>query len=160
MLTQSTTWKVSKYGVISGPCFSVFGLNTGKYEPEVTPYLDTFTQWMDAITWPWNHNFWFQNHEIILHQRITWRKEKKKNSKNKVKKYRPKWLFQSPKNRSTRPEASSRQGVHKSFKTFTKKQKASVLESLFIKVAGMKACNVIQKRLRYSFFSLQILQIC
>ena len=31
-----------KYGVISGPYFSVFGLNTGKYEPEITPYLDTF----------------------------------------------------------------------------------------------------------------------
>ena len=30
-----TTWKVSKYGVISGP-------NTGKYGPEITPYLDTF----------------------------------------------------------------------------------------------------------------------
>ena len=30
-----TTWKVSKYGVISGPYFPVFG-------PEITPYLDTF----------------------------------------------------------------------------------------------------------------------
>ena len=30
-----TAWKVSKYGVISGP-------NTGKYRREVTPYLDTF----------------------------------------------------------------------------------------------------------------------
>ena len=28
-------WKVSKYFVISGP-------NTGKYGPEITPYLDTF----------------------------------------------------------------------------------------------------------------------
>ena len=26
-----TTWKVSKYGVISGPYFSVFGLNTERY---------------------------------------------------------------------------------------------------------------------------------
>ena len=42
---------MSKYGVISGPYFSVFGLNTeisvfspntGKYGPEITPYLDTF----------------------------------------------------------------------------------------------------------------------
>ena len=33
---------MSKYGVISSPCFPVFGLNTGKYEPEITPYLDTF----------------------------------------------------------------------------------------------------------------------
>ena len=32
---------MSKYGVISGPYFFVFGLNTGKYGPEITPYLDT-----------------------------------------------------------------------------------------------------------------------
>ena len=41
-----------KYGVISGPYFLVFRLNTekisafspktGKYRPEITPYLDTF----------------------------------------------------------------------------------------------------------------------
>ena len=40
-----------KYGVISGPYFPVFGLNTeiyifspntGKYGPGITPYLDTF----------------------------------------------------------------------------------------------------------------------
>ena len=45
-----TAWKVSKYGVISGPYFPVFGLNTdfvfkpntGKYGPGITPYLDTF----------------------------------------------------------------------------------------------------------------------
>ena len=50
-----TAWKVSKYGVISGPYFPAFGLNTekylvslriqselGKYGPEITPYLDTF----------------------------------------------------------------------------------------------------------------------
>ena len=35
-------WKVSKYGVISGPYFLVFSPNTGKYGPEITPYLDTF----------------------------------------------------------------------------------------------------------------------
>ena len=28
---QGTTWKVSKYGVFSGPHFPVFGLNTGIY---------------------------------------------------------------------------------------------------------------------------------
>ena len=33
---------MSKYGVISIPYFPVFGLNTGKYETEITPYLDTF----------------------------------------------------------------------------------------------------------------------
>ena len=56
MSTESiTAWRVSKYGVISGPYFPVFRLirrdaeylslfipNTGKYEPEITPYLDTF----------------------------------------------------------------------------------------------------------------------
>ena len=35
-----TAWKMSKYGVISGP-------NTGKYGPEITPYLDTF----HAVWW-------------------------------------------------------------------------------------------------------------
>ena len=33
---------MSKYGVSSGPYFLIFGLNTGKYGPEKTPYLDTF----------------------------------------------------------------------------------------------------------------------
>ena len=33
---------MSKYGVISGPYSPVFGLNTGKYGPEITPYLGTF----------------------------------------------------------------------------------------------------------------------
>ena len=37
-----TAWKVSKYGVICDPYFPVFGLNTGNYGPEITPYLDTF----------------------------------------------------------------------------------------------------------------------
>ena len=47
-----TAWKVSKYGVFSGPYFPVFGLNTeiysvfslntGKSGPKKTPYLDTF----------------------------------------------------------------------------------------------------------------------
>ena len=39
---SNTAWKASKYGVFSGPYFSVFGLNTGKYGPEKFPYLDTF----------------------------------------------------------------------------------------------------------------------
>ena len=34
--------QMCKYGVISGPFFPVFWLNTGKNEPEITPYLDTF----------------------------------------------------------------------------------------------------------------------
>ena len=33
---------MSKYGVISAPYFPVFGLNTEKYGPKITPYLDTF----------------------------------------------------------------------------------------------------------------------
>ena len=33
---------VQKYGVTSGPYFPVFELNTGKYGPEITSYLDTF----------------------------------------------------------------------------------------------------------------------
>ena len=33
---------MSKYGVISGLYFPVFGLNTGKYGPGITPCLDTF----------------------------------------------------------------------------------------------------------------------
>ena len=37
-----TAWKVSKYRVISGPYFSEFSPNTGKYGPEIILYLDTF----------------------------------------------------------------------------------------------------------------------
>ena len=41
-----TALKVSKCGDFSGPYFPEFGLefspNTGKYGPEITPYLDTF----------------------------------------------------------------------------------------------------------------------
>ena len=49
-----TAWKVSKYGVVSGTYFlvfllnteryylSVFSPNTGKYGPEISPYLETF----------------------------------------------------------------------------------------------------------------------
>ena len=42
VLASHNAWKVSKYWVFSGPYFPVFGLNTGKYGPEITPYLDTF----------------------------------------------------------------------------------------------------------------------
>ena len=42
ILLPRSAWKVSKYGVISGPYSPVFGLNIGKYGPEITPYLDTF----------------------------------------------------------------------------------------------------------------------
>ena len=40
--TATTARKVSRYGIFSGPYFPAFGLNTGKYGPEKTPYLDTF----------------------------------------------------------------------------------------------------------------------
>ena len=41
---------MSKYGVFSGPYFPVFSPNTGKYEPEKTPFLDTF----HAVIVKWN----------------------------------------------------------------------------------------------------------
>ena len=56
-----TAWKVSKYGVISGLvrislCSDwirrftrKFSPNTGKYGPEITPYLDTFQAVIDFI---------------------------------------------------------------------------------------------------------------
>ena len=42
LVIKGTALKVSKYGVLSGPYFLVFELDTGKYGPEKTPYLDTF----------------------------------------------------------------------------------------------------------------------
>ena len=33
--------------IYSGPYFPEFGLNTGKYGPEITPYLDTFHIMLD-----------------------------------------------------------------------------------------------------------------
>ena len=41
-IQSNTARKMSKYGVFSGPCFPLFGLNTGKCRPEKTPYLDSF----------------------------------------------------------------------------------------------------------------------
>ena len=37
-----TAQELTKHGVLSGPYFSVFGLNTEKYGPENTSYLDFF----------------------------------------------------------------------------------------------------------------------
>ena len=47
LILFNTAWKVSKYGVFSGPYLStkylsLFSPNAGKYGPEKTPYLDTF----------------------------------------------------------------------------------------------------------------------
>ena len=39
---EFSAWKLSKYKIISGPYFPLFGLNTEKYGPEVTSYFDTF----------------------------------------------------------------------------------------------------------------------
>ena len=51
-------WKLSKYGVISGPYFSVFGLNAGKSGPEITRYLDNF----HAVSWfQYFEIWWMQN---------------------------------------------------------------------------------------------------
>ena len=52
-----TTWKVSKYRVISGPYFPVFSPNPGKYGPEVTLYLDTFHTVLYINCF---QSFWFQ----------------------------------------------------------------------------------------------------
>ena len=46
--------------------------------------------------------------------------------------------------------------VLKKFAIFTGKQKTPVLESLFNKVAGPKACNFIKKRLQYKCFPVNI----
>ena len=43
----------SKYGIFSGPYFPVFRLNTGKYGPEKTPYMETFHA-MSYTLWAWN----------------------------------------------------------------------------------------------------------
>ena len=40
---------MSKYGVFLGPLFPVFRMNTGKYGPEKTPYLDTFYAMNESI---------------------------------------------------------------------------------------------------------------
>ena len=42
VLNNYTAWEVSKYGIFSGPYFPVFGMNTRKYGPQKTPYLNTF----------------------------------------------------------------------------------------------------------------------
>ena len=41
-LLGNDTGKVSRCGVFSGPYFSVFSPNAGKYVPEKAPYIDTF----------------------------------------------------------------------------------------------------------------------
>ena len=57
----STAGKVFKYGVFSGPYFPVFGLNTGKYGPEKTSYLDTFHAVRDLC---------FRKRTILIHEKL------------------------------------------------------------------------------------------
>ena len=54
--------------------------------------------------------------------------------------------------RSSHRRGSVKQGVLKNFENFTRKH---VLESLFNKVAGLKACNTIKKRLQYRCFPVK-----
>ena len=42
--TFHTAWKVSKYGVFSGPYYPVFGLNIGKYRPEKNSVCGHFSR--------------------------------------------------------------------------------------------------------------------
>ena len=39
-----TAWDVLKYGAFHGPYFPVFGLNTGKYGPEIPRIWTLFRQ--------------------------------------------------------------------------------------------------------------------
>ena len=43
LLMITTAWKVSKYGVFSGPYFPAFGLNTGKNRPKKTRIWTLFS---------------------------------------------------------------------------------------------------------------------
>ena len=54
----NTAWNVFKYGVISGPYFPVFSPNTGKYGPEIPPYLDTSYAVKTDPTQILIHYFW------------------------------------------------------------------------------------------------------
>ena len=51
---------MSKHVFISGAYFPVFGLNTGKYGPEITTYLDTF----HAVTMSKHENEQLSNSNI------------------------------------------------------------------------------------------------
>ena len=49
IVNSYTAWEMSKRRVFSGPYFLVFGLNTRKYGPQKTPYLDTFLTVLKTI---------------------------------------------------------------------------------------------------------------
>ena len=43
--------RVSKYGILSGPYFPVFGLNTGEYRPEKLRIWTFSGQWLWFTSW-------------------------------------------------------------------------------------------------------------
>ena len=69
IIISYTTWKVSKYGVFSGQYFPLFRLNTVKYGPKKSPYLDTFhaviyceiRRGYSDLVWHWYYNLYAQN---------------------------------------------------------------------------------------------------
>ena len=64
-----TAWKMSKYGVISGPYFPVFNPNTGKYRPEITPYLDTFHVVFSTLKHRNNGDVW----KLLCYKSVQWK---------------------------------------------------------------------------------------
>ena len=62
-----------KYGVISGPYFPEFGLNTGKYGPEITLYLDTFQAVisLQILRKPLDHGNLFETPRSFYELKIT-----------------------------------------------------------------------------------------
>ena len=82
-----TAWNVSKYGVIYGLYFPVFSPNTGKYEPEIPPYLDTFYA---VIVYIWIKNvasigstYWWRHTSTRSRWIKHWRKKNKRFSSPK-----------------------------------------------------------------------------
>ena len=70
-LVTHTVWKVSKYGVFSGPYFLVFELNTGKYGPEKLRIWTLFTQCQLWQTWGVITFFKPKNTNFLRHTTIT-----------------------------------------------------------------------------------------
>ena len=71
---KTTAWKLCKYGVISGPYVPVFGLNTGKYGQEITPYLHTFyAENTDGVL-----IFTYKSHGYVLVQESEFTEKKQK----------------------------------------------------------------------------------
>ena len=76
---------MSQYGVFSGPYFPAFGLNTEQYEPQKTPYLDTFYAvkiYLRKESWKWKReNINRNNTEQYL--RFIWNYEKEEEEEEK-----------------------------------------------------------------------------